>query len=201
MTSEKQIAANKANAQKSTGPRTAHGKARSAFNALQHGLTATTPVLPDEDPVLFETLREQLFEQFQPATALESELVEDLVLVRWRLRRVPPIEAGILQEADHRARIDAAQTVLYAVSEPYLPSPSSGSPEETAAARHQLQAAKERPRPALPMSALGFLEDAKRLNMLDKLTRYETRLENRFYRLLHELARLQAQRVEGEIVE
>jgi len=46
-------------------------------------------------------------------------------------------------------------------------------------------------------SALGFLQDDRNL---DKLGRYETRLENRLHRLLRELERLQAQRVEGEIV-
>jgi hypothetical protein len=56
---------------------------------------------------------------------------------------------------------------------------------------------------ALPLtvSARGFWQDAQGPNMLGKLTRYETCLENRFHRLLRELERLQAQRVEGEVVE
>ena len=61
--SESQIAANRANAQKSTGPRTAEGKARSSQNAVKHGLTAKEgPVLPGEDPAEFETFVEALFE-------------------------------------------------------------------------------------------------------------------------------------------
>src|SRR3984893_13113796 len=39
MASEKQIAANRANAQKSTGPRTAAGRLKSSRNALRHGLS------------------------------------------------------------------------------------------------------------------------------------------------------------------
>jgi hypothetical protein len=40
MTSEAKIAANRRNAQRSTGPRSAAGKARTRFNAFQHGLAA-----------------------------------------------------------------------------------------------------------------------------------------------------------------
>ncbi|MFI5381076.1 MAG: hypothetical protein ACHRHE_17400, partial [Tepidisphaerales bacterium] len=43
-------AANRRNALKSTGPRTPEGKAKSALNALKHGLTAQSPLLPTEDP-------------------------------------------------------------------------------------------------------------------------------------------------------
>ena len=68
MTSDRQIAANRANAQRSTGPRTPNGKTRAAQNALKHGLTATTPVLPDEDPEAFAGLRQEVFEQYNPAT-------------------------------------------------------------------------------------------------------------------------------------
>ena len=45
MTSEPKQEANRANAWLSTGPRTAKGKARSAKNALRHGLNV--PVLGD----------------------------------------------------------------------------------------------------------------------------------------------------------
>jgi hypothetical protein len=39
MATEKQIAANRANAQKSTGPKTAAGRSRSSRNAVRHGLS------------------------------------------------------------------------------------------------------------------------------------------------------------------
>ena len=41
MPSERQLAANRANAKRSTGPKTAAGKLRSSRNALTHGLSAS----------------------------------------------------------------------------------------------------------------------------------------------------------------
>ena len=53
MTSEKQAAANRRNAAKSTGPQTESGKARSSGNALKHGLSAEQVVIFGEDPAAF----------------------------------------------------------------------------------------------------------------------------------------------------
>ena len=50
MASDAQIEANRANAQKSTGPRTAEGKAKVAPNAIKHGLLAEQVVVKDEAP-------------------------------------------------------------------------------------------------------------------------------------------------------
>ena len=54
MSSERQIEANKLNAQLSTGPRTIAGKQKIASNALTHGLTGKQIVLPDENPDDFD---------------------------------------------------------------------------------------------------------------------------------------------------
>ena len=54
MASEKQIAANRANSKKSTGPKTYRGKARSAMNATTHGLTSKTIAMLHEDSIEFE---------------------------------------------------------------------------------------------------------------------------------------------------
>ena len=53
MATKKQIAANRKNAKKSTGPKTAKGKARSSRNALKHGLLSRQVVLADEDGEAF----------------------------------------------------------------------------------------------------------------------------------------------------
>ena len=96
MASERQIEANRLNAQASTGPRTARGKAASSGNALTHGLTARTFLLPGEDPEEYRCLRESMMAELRPEGPLESELVEQIVSVLWRMRRTPVFEAAVM---------------------------------------------------------------------------------------------------------
>src|SRR5690242_9793123 len=95
MVSNKQIRANKANAERSTGPRSELGKARSRRNALKHGLTAARLMIGDEDPAEFEEFRDALMEQYEPGPPAKRELVEYLATAYWRLRRIPVFEAAI----------------------------------------------------------------------------------------------------------
>src|SRR5262245_32129954 len=104
MVSKRQLEANRLNARRSSGPRTQEGKRRARMNALKHGLTAKSIVIGDEDPKEFEDLRAKLEHDLQPRTALEGELFERLAGLLWRLRRVPAIEAAIVnarQEATY----------------------------------------------------------------------------------------------------
>ena len=57
MTSLKQIAANRLNAYKSTGPRTEEGKQRSRCNAMRHGLTAETVITALESAADYQAYR------------------------------------------------------------------------------------------------------------------------------------------------
>jgi hypothetical protein len=95
MTSDRQIKANKQNAQQSTGPRTVDGRARVALNALKHGLTGKQVVLPGEDPAEFDSFRSDLIADLAPRGALEEILAEKIVTDTWRLRRVPVLEAAL----------------------------------------------------------------------------------------------------------
>jgi hypothetical protein len=94
MTSPAQLAANRANARRSTGPRSADGKARSAGNALKHGLTAESATLPCEDRLAHERLRLDLIARHQPEGEAEARLVDDLAFHYSRLARLPQAEAG-----------------------------------------------------------------------------------------------------------
>ncbi|HEX6897023.1 MAG TPA: hypothetical protein VF146_17215, partial [Bryobacteraceae bacterium] len=101
-------AVNRANAQHSTGPRTEAGKARSSLNSIKHGLTAQTVVLPSEDPAQYEAHRRQFLDEYQPATATETQLVQELVDTSWRLNRIPLLEASLLARAENPPNEQAA---------------------------------------------------------------------------------------------
>jgi len=101
MATEKQIEANKRNAQKSTGPTTEVGRAKSSRNALKHGLTAEQVTIKGEDPKQFEAFRDDILESLRPQGAIEEQLAERIVLCWWRLRRVSRMEADIVAE-EHR---------------------------------------------------------------------------------------------------
>src|SRR5262249_55244015 len=94
MSTEKQIAANRLNAQKSTGPRTEEGRAAVRHNAVKHGLCAKTLVLPDEDEAEFQALFDNLEETFQPANPAEAFLVRQMALAASRLDRANHIEGA-----------------------------------------------------------------------------------------------------------
>jgi hypothetical protein len=107
MASEKQVVANRANAKRSTGPRTEPGKALSRMNACKHGLTARDIVIRDEDPQEFESLRTALREEWQPRAGMESVLVDRLAGQIWRLRRAPVYEAALMKA--HCAAVAASE--------------------------------------------------------------------------------------------
>lgn len=90
-TSPKKIAANRRNAQKSTGPKTPEGKARSSENAVKHALYARKPILKSptlsENPAYYNSLRAALIAQFAPSSPLEHLLVHRLANSVWHLER------------------------------------------------------------------------------------------------------------------
>jgi len=95
---ERRTRANRANAKLSTGPRTEPGKQRSSLNALRHGLTAQTAVLPTEDPEAYQRHIQQFLDEYAPATATETQLVHEIANTAWRLNRIPFLEAELLSQ-------------------------------------------------------------------------------------------------------
>src|SRR5271165_2059265 len=80
----------------STGPRTAEGKQRSSLNALRHGLTGQTVVIPAEDRVAHDKFCRNFFDDFQPKTAMERQLVQTVADCSWRLNRIRAMEQSML---------------------------------------------------------------------------------------------------------
>lgn len=94
MTSLRQIESNRRNAQRSTGPKTQSGKARSSQNAVRHGLTAETVIGPLENPADYRAFEQAVTTAYDAETAVERELVLRLASLLWRLRRATSVEAG-----------------------------------------------------------------------------------------------------------
>lgn len=97
MASRRQIAANRRNAQKSTGPRTIAGKLQSRRNALRHGLTAETVITVYESADDYTSFEREIVRQYGPCSAIEYQLLLRLSSLLWRLRRATAIETGLFQ--------------------------------------------------------------------------------------------------------
>lgn len=97
MASRRQIAANRRNARKSTGPRTSAGKLRSRSNALKHGLTAETVITVFENPKHYQAFERIMVRDYKPLSAIEHQLAARLSSLLWRLRRAAAIETGLFQ--------------------------------------------------------------------------------------------------------
>jgi hypothetical protein len=88
----------KASSRKGTGPQTRAGKQRSKHNARKHGIGSKEIILDNESPAEFKLLQKGLWQDFAPQGAMEEEILNDLVLIRWYKRRVHRAVNAILAE-------------------------------------------------------------------------------------------------------
>ena len=95
MASPAQINANRLNARKSTGPRSAEGKSASRFNALKHGIDAQAAVIPGENPDDLASLTESYLADLQPQNFAEDFHVETMIRALWQKRRLQRVEADL----------------------------------------------------------------------------------------------------------
>jgi len=93
MATDKQKAANKINAQKSTGPKTESGKAACSGNALKHGITGKKFLRPDEDPAEVERICQDLRAVHQPEDAFMEDLIVKIAMTYHRMSRALRAEA------------------------------------------------------------------------------------------------------------
>jgi len=166
MATEAQIAANRRNSQKSTGPKTADGKAVVAQNALKHGLFATLVVINGETQEDFDMFRGEMLAELVPVGIIESVLAERIVSLAWRLRRAEVMERQVIDElidcnADrHRS---------------YYGSPSSD------------------PRKSPDYLPLGRIatRDWSNSRIIERVLMYERRIEYSIFKVMAELKSLQ----------
>ncbi|MEW5994450.1 MAG: hypothetical protein AB1744_08635, partial [Candidatus Zixiibacteriota bacterium] len=164
---EKQLEANRRNAQLSTGPKTPEGKNKVKWNALKHGLLAKAVILPKSDMcenrAEFESLLRQLRKELKPVGILEEMLTEKIAVGYWRLRRAVKAEAG-----------EITKGLLHWDQLPCQP-------------RYLKE---DRYKWDLPKSSRMLPSSAAS----DKIVRYETAIERRIHKAIEQLQHLQKRR-------
>ena len=116
MATPKQTAANRMNAQKSSGPRSTAGKAVSRFNALKHGIYAVHQIMFDEKPEDLAELTAEYHELYSPADSKQRFLVDSLVHNEWRLRRMRRVEAELWQTVSNAFLVKNIETTITCTS-------------------------------------------------------------------------------------
>ena len=97
--SPRKVAANRRNAQKSTGPKTSHGKTMSSWNSTRHGLLSNRlPFLYGRSKKQFTRLLRSLQQDLEPVGTLEEVLVEKIAHEYWRVGVAAFHEAKDLSE-------------------------------------------------------------------------------------------------------
>jgi hypothetical protein len=206
VTSEKKKEANRRNALKSTGPRTPEGKNAVRLNALKQGLLSQEVLLPWEDAEAFRELEASLRAELQPVGVLENILVDRIIAAYWRLRRAGQVETdifagGFYEELAERAEREAdgykrssLDDLIAAGDETTITDKKKH--EEALSRARQMRSAQETETVTLGRT---FVRDADGANAFSKLSRYETNIDRKLYRALHELERLQRARTGGDV--
>ncbi len=104
MATEKQLIANRANAARSTGPRTPEGKMRAALNSRKHGFVGdefSVITIEDRDAVL--GLRADLIAFHQPINSQELFALERVALAQHSLMRLSALETGLMSVAINKS--------------------------------------------------------------------------------------------------
>lgn len=176
-TSDKQLAANRANAALSTGPRTATGKTRAAQNARKHGFTGSSfAVVRLEDLQDVAHLKDDLLSVYRPVNSQEVFALERVALAQQALLRAARLESGLFTTC-----LDFA---LDPNGHPMIPMSrelaGDGDIEITRAQNRNF---------AL---ATGFHRTANQSNAWSLFLRYQAQAERNYRRAIEEFERLQA---------
>src|SRR6202171_45201 len=94
-------ARNRANASQSPGPKTEAANPRSSLNAMRHGLTGQTIVLPAEDLNAYTHCTQHTFDALKPVGFLEKQFAQIIADTSWRLHRIPALENNLIALGFH----------------------------------------------------------------------------------------------------
>jgi hypothetical protein len=179
---EKQLAANRANAAKSTGPRTPEGKARSARNSCSHGFTASTfAVVRLEDLQEIAHLKSDLTAVYQPVNSQELFAIERMALTQQAMLRAARLESGLFTNC-----LDIALNHNGTPMVPMSPDLAGDGDIEITRAQNRNYALAE-----------GFHRMARQPNNTWSLfLRYQAQAERHYRRSVEEFDRLKALRAE-----
>src|SRR5216684_6733260 len=113
MNPSQRVEINRENAAHSTGPTTAQGKRRASLNALRHGLTGQTVVLPSDDLAAYRESCRQIHAEIKPAGLLQTKVVQTIADTYWRLDRIRAMEnnlfsLGFAEQSPHISTDDPA---------------------------------------------------------------------------------------------
>jgi len=204
--SSRKLAANRANAQKSTGPRSAEGKARSSQNSTTHGLFCHAAVLPGENKFDFHGMRTGFMLGFNPQDTVELMLVDRIVLANWKLRRLQESELAL--NSIDRYEALAAEQSEEDEDEEYLRYRARAAanayeipPRITEAEvrmKPDLDAFLNDKHAAPPSIILAANINRDDSGRFERLSRYEQRLENQILRMMRELRQLRKDRQKQE---
>ena len=109
MATQKQIEANRRNAQKSTGPQSPETKAKTRLNAMRDGFTGQVTTLSDDDRPIFEKFKSDFIQDLAPKTVMELSLASSIAWDTWRLNHLRAVEMNTfaLGTANNSVEIEA----------------------------------------------------------------------------------------------
>ena len=174
MATQKQINANRQNAQKSTGPSTVKGKAAVSQNAVKHAIFADS-IITGENEADYEAYHDEMFAELDAVGAVELMLAERVVNLSWRLKRAERVQNQVIEDMIGRivtndpARRDRE---CYYINKGIMPGDPGMDLDD------------------LPLGRIAT-HDWSSCRVIDRMLMYERRIENSMMKTMRELERRQ----------
>jgi hypothetical protein len=173
-TSIRKIIANRNNSKKSTGPITNKGKLKSSLNSIKHGLYGEKIAIIGENIDEINDIIERLVKELKPVGINQEIIVSKMVDLAIRLRRIPLLEAGVLNQEMQEYEADKYKEAVAEVI--------GGGDKKTMMLSSNVIVRK---------SGLSFARDCNSGSAILKLNTIEDKLLSKYFKLLEILKRLQ----------